>query len=44
MLKLGDRMRKKGILVTVILTLTSATYGQKMFSAKGYFCGQTEPD
>jgi hypothetical protein len=36
-------MRRKIILVAVILTLTSVTYGQKMLSAKGYFCGQTEP-
>lgn len=36
-------MKNKIILVVAVLLLASASYGQKTLSAKGYFCGQTEP-
>lgn len=43
MSKLGDLMKKQILLVVALLLITSASYGQTTRSAKGYFCGQTEP-
>lgn len=42
-LKVGDLMKNKLVIVASVLILASASYGQKTLSAKGYFCGQTEP-
>lgn len=42
-LKAADLMKNKLVSVALVLILASASYGQKTLSAKGYFCGQTEP-
>jgi len=36
-------MKNKIILIFAVLLLASVSHGQKTLSAKGYFCGQTEP-